>query len=172
MLQYSPNLAQIVGCTMAFVTTCSILHFLFPKQRWDISKLPNITILRWNVPSKLISKCCNSMNWDTGKGFFQHWLLVILWLIWGYFLTLTGQKSSWRWGGGGVSWPFKLSNRKGHITPLAPVPPDLSFCLERRQKLRSLFLTTFPKQKHLFGTQTRCFTIWSLKRRRIYEVQQ
>jgi hypothetical protein len=35
-----------VDLTIAFVTTCPGLNFLFPWQRGDISNLPKITILR------------------------------------------------------------------------------------------------------------------------------
>jgi hypothetical protein len=56
--------------TIAFVTTCSVLNFLLPWQRGDISKLPKITILSRFLPSKFISKCCNfSRDWDRVKVF-------------------------------------------------------------------------------------------------------
>jgi hypothetical protein len=48
-----------VDWTIAFATTCSVLNFLLPWQRGDISKLPKITILPRFFPSKFISKCCN-----------------------------------------------------------------------------------------------------------------
>jgi hypothetical protein len=39
------KLGTNVDWTIAFVTTFSILNFLLPRQRGDISKLPKITIL-------------------------------------------------------------------------------------------------------------------------------
>jgi hypothetical protein len=41
------KLGTNVDWAIAFVTTCSVLNFLLPCQRGDISKLPKITILRW-----------------------------------------------------------------------------------------------------------------------------
>jgi hypothetical protein len=38
------KLGTNVGWTIAFVMTCSVLNFLLPWQRGDISKLPKITI--------------------------------------------------------------------------------------------------------------------------------
>jgi hypothetical protein len=53
------RLGTNVDWTIAFVTTCSVLNFLFPWQREDISKLPKITILPRFFPSKFVLKCCN-----------------------------------------------------------------------------------------------------------------
>jgi hypothetical protein len=53
------KLGTNVDWTIAFVKTCSVLNFLLPWQRGDISKLPKITILLRFFPSKFISKCCN-----------------------------------------------------------------------------------------------------------------
>jgi hypothetical protein len=85
------KLGTNVDWTIAFVTTlfvcfgfyvtstqyrsyrdvpCSVLNFLLPWQRGDISKMPIITILPWFFPSKFISKCYNfSRDWDSVKGF-------------------------------------------------------------------------------------------------------
>jgi hypothetical protein len=121
-------------------------------------KIAKYHILRWIFPSKLISKCCNSMNWDTVKGFsalVNCYLLIDLRLI-----TLTGQTSCFAMG---APDPFKLSNRKGTQPLWHPLPPELSFCLGRRRKMWSLFLTTFLQQKHVLGAQTGFYTIWGLK---------
>jgi hypothetical protein len=53
------KLGIIVDYTIASVTACSIVNYLLPWQRGDVSKLPKITILHCFFPSKLISKCCN-----------------------------------------------------------------------------------------------------------------
>jgi hypothetical protein len=39
------KLGTNVDWTIASVTACSILNFLLPRQRGDVSKLPKITIL-------------------------------------------------------------------------------------------------------------------------------
>jgi hypothetical protein len=39
------KLGTNVDWTIAFVATCSVLNFLLPWQRGDISKLPKVTIL-------------------------------------------------------------------------------------------------------------------------------
>jgi hypothetical protein len=52
------RLGTNVNWTIASVTACSIVNFLLPWQRGDVSKLRNITILHWVFfSSKLISKC-------------------------------------------------------------------------------------------------------------------
>jgi hypothetical protein len=56
------KLGKNVDFTIASVTACSIVNFLLPWHRGNVSKLPKITILHCFFP-KLISKCCNfSMN--------------------------------------------------------------------------------------------------------------
>jgi hypothetical protein len=56
------KLGTNVDKTIASVTACSIVNFLFPWQRGDVSKLRKIIALFF-FPSKLISKCFNfSMN--------------------------------------------------------------------------------------------------------------
>jgi hypothetical protein len=40
------KLGTNVHCNIAFETPCPIFYFLLPWQRGDISKLPEITILR------------------------------------------------------------------------------------------------------------------------------
>jgi hypothetical protein len=71
-----------VNWTIAFVKTCSVLNFLLPWQRGDISKLQKITIFASIFPSKFISKCCNfSRDWDRVKGFsalVTHYLMIDL----------------------------------------------------------------------------------------------
>jgi hypothetical protein len=57
------KLGANVDYTIASVPACSMVNFLLPWQRGDVSKLPKITIFALFFPSKLISKCCNfSMN--------------------------------------------------------------------------------------------------------------
>jgi hypothetical protein len=64
------KLGTNVDYTIASVTACSMVNFLLPWPRGDVSKWPKITILHCFFPSKLISKCCNfSMNWDRVKCF-------------------------------------------------------------------------------------------------------
>jgi hypothetical protein len=73
------KLGTNVDWTIAFVTTCSVLNFLVPWQRGDISKLPKITILPRFIPSIFILKCCNfSRDLERVKGFSA---LVTLYLM-------------------------------------------------------------------------------------------
>jgi hypothetical protein len=74
------------------VTLYSILNFLLPRQRGDISKLQKFTILRWFFSIK--TDCCiycflllqllQLLNGWRLKA-FQRWLHVALRLTWGHF---------------------------------------------------------------------------------------
>jgi hypothetical protein len=66
------KLGTNVDSAIASVTACSIVNFLLPWQRGDVSKLRKKSLFCIVVffQSKLISKCCNfSMNQDRVKGF-------------------------------------------------------------------------------------------------------
>ena len=109
------KLGTNVDWTIAFVTTCSVLNFLLPWQRGDISKLPKITILRWFFPSKLISKCCNfSMDWDRVKCFSA---LVTRYLMINLGSFIASHKSKIFLAMRGTPPPFKPPKQKGAHPP-------------------------------------------------------
>jgi hypothetical protein len=72
------KLGTNVDWTIAFVTTCSVLDFLLPWQRGDISKLPKITILPRFFPSNLFQSAATSQGIEIESKAFQLWLHVTL----------------------------------------------------------------------------------------------
>jgi hypothetical protein len=144
-----------VDWTIAIVTTCSVLNFLLPWQRGDISNLPNINIFRWFFPLKLILKCCNfSMDWDRVKGFSElvtHYLMVDL----GSFLASHSTKFSWRWGR--LPPPSTPPTyRKGHIPHL--VTPWCTFRIGGgSEKVVTFFSNIFKTKNSVCGLNTVIF---------------
>jgi hypothetical protein len=53
------KLGTYIDWTFATVTACSILYFLLPWQRGDVSKFAKNLYFALLFRSKLISKCCN-----------------------------------------------------------------------------------------------------------------
>jgi hypothetical protein len=128
------KLGTNVDSTIDFVTTCSVLNFLLPWQRGDISKLSKITILPWFFPSKFISKCCNfSRDWDRVEGFSA--------LVTRYLMIDLGS--------------FLVSHKsKIFLGAHPPSSNPLMYLLDGGGAEKVLtFLATFLKRKHVFGAQ-------------------
>jgi hypothetical protein len=82
------KLGTHVVWTIAFVTACSILNFLFTWQRGVI--LQNITSLLWFFPHQIRFQNAVISQWiETESKAFQRWLHVTLRSTLSHFLPLT-----------------------------------------------------------------------------------
>jgi hypothetical protein len=93
------KLGTNVDWTIAFVTTCSVLNFLLPWQRGDISKLPKITICLDFFHQNLFQSAATSQGIEIeSKAFSVGYTLP--YDRPGVILSLSQvQNFSWRWGG-------------------------------------------------------------------------
>jgi hypothetical protein len=79
------TLGTNVDLTIAFETTFSILNFLLPWQRGDISKLQKSLFCLDFFHQNVFQSAATSQGiWIESKA-FQRWLHITLWLTWGHF---------------------------------------------------------------------------------------
>jgi hypothetical protein len=72
------KLGTNVNWRIAFVTTCSVLNFLLPWQRGDISKLPKSLFCLEFFHQNLFQSVATSQGIEIESKVFQRWLHVTI----------------------------------------------------------------------------------------------